>query len=396
MKIPDEVTNISGIEAGYTIDDWSAAVTKYFCPYVRRTSILHSQRHLLRSELINLARILPHPQYVDLLAWLSKTYHSAIRKDRSGAFAYLVDRFEDTGAVDARWMSLYATHKPLPKGTALEDRAFRIFDGLDAILEGCFKPHLRLAYGFAVRETSGLFPSQVQAMDFGNLVSEWPKPLVAPAEVMLRDPEYGISTSQWRNIAAHKNFAMKSSRTFEVEYGNSKNRKSRRITFAGLNRVLKWAMLVQCSVRLSNTLLYLEYMRDLHDIGLPDPPFRFDGWMIALSHNYSLVGFKCLEYYKSGSNLTLKLQDRMSRQLMESIIHASQILVNLSLAVKSDLSYRKTIHRLTVAIVDEVDTVLASASVDVEKAFAFADRRIAQKTYVRLVDFQFYSPPQAR
>lgn len=377
--------------AEYTIEEWNEAVKYHFGPYVRRKSILHHYRQQFRTELINLAKIQPYSQYTNLLSWLLKLYRSAIRKNPKSALAFLVDRLDDIVASDSRWMSLSTTRVPLPKETPLQDQVFRVFNELDTVLEGCFKLHLRIAYGFATGDASGTFPTNVQSIDFGNLVARWPVSITAQAALLLKDPEYGISISQWRNIAAHKNFRMKSSRTVGVEYGPASSRHTKTITFAGLKRTLHWSVLTLNTIRLCNTIIYLEYMRDLHSIGLPKPTIRLDALMMTLCHNINLVGFRCLSYSKPEPTFTINLTDEYERPLDEAIIHASQFLDQLCVAATNDLTYRKRVKRVSVQIFSRGGEKLATASAGVDTVLAFLDGKIKQKTYINQVDFALYS-----
>ena len=68
---------IDGINKGhvpkdYTVEDWNGAIRIFFGPYFRRKSLLTSQRELLRTELVNLAKIQPYREYTELLKWLLK------------------------------------------------------------------------------------------------------------------------------------------------------------------------------------------------------------------------------------------------------------------------------------------------------------------------------------
>src|SRR3546814_4739175 len=61
-------------------------------------------------------------------------------------------------------------------------------------------------------------------------------------------------------------------------------------------------------------------------IGLPRPTIALESQMVGLCHNLFVVGFKCLHYGGEGKSFVLELEDRLDREPLDSVIHASQIL----------------------------------------------------------------------
>ncbi|MDQ1591884.1 MAG: hypothetical protein QOG71_2511 [Pyrinomonadaceae bacterium] len=386
---------IDGINKGraprdFTVDDWNAAVRVFFGPYFRRKSLLKSKRELLRTELLNLAKILPFPEYTDLLLRLLKTYRSVLRNHTNDSYNFLSLIFQDTIIADEKWMSLVIMHEPLSKEAPLTDRVYQKFDLLDAILEGSYKLHLRLLYGFALKYTGNQFPSNVRTLDFGAMVSTFPSTLASSCKLLLEDPEHLIKVNQWRNIAAHKNFIMKTSRTFEIEYGNQP-RRIKRLTNASLERTLRWTILTLNTVRLCNLIIYVEHMHELKAAGLQVVPVRLESRLTGLCHNLGIVGFRCVSYYDRQSQFTLVLQNELDRPLKDAIIHASQVLAQLSTALNSALSHRVRINRAAVQLVDKNGNELATASVNIDDALAFTNKKIRMKKYISQIDFSFAS-----
>lgn len=370
----------------FTVEDWNEAVRLFFGPYFRRKSLLKSQREMLRTELINLAKILPHRENTELLKLLLSTYRSAIRVDRNGSYKFMSLLFPDTVTADEKWMSLFISHTQLPAEASLTDRVYQNFDLLDAVLEGSYKLHLRLLYGFSRKHAGSPFPSNVRRLDFGEMAANFPPTSSSRFQLLLEDPEHHIKVNQWRNIAAHKSFVMKSSRTFELEYGKT-NPRMKRTTLASLVRTVRWAVLSLNTLRLATVIIYIEHMKELKVAGLQDVPLRLESWITGLCHNLGTVGFRCESYGEHQRQFTLVLRDVLGRPIKDAIVHASQVLDQLSLGLDSALSHRVRVKRACVALVDGEGRVQATASVDIKVALASLNRKIKLKRYVSQIDF---------
>lgn len=384
-KLIDEINKWNSPN-DFTVEEWNESVKIFFGPYFRRKSLLIVEREILRTELINLIKIYPHSGYTDLLKSLLKMYRSVIRKYPNESYDYLSLLFNDIGAADEKWMSAAITYTPLPKQASLSDQIYQKFDLFDAILEGSYKLHFRLVYGFALKYTGNPFPYNVRSLDFGAMISNFPTSLASNFNTLLEDPEHNIKTSQWRNISAHKNFTIKSSRTFEIEYGKT-TRHFKTLTQRSLERTINWVILAITSMRLCNTIIYIEYMPELKALGLPDPTLKFESMITILCHNLGTVGFKCVSYGDSKGEFTLSLQDNLNRPVKNAIIHASQALDQLSLFISRSLAHRAKIKRTAIRLVDQGFNELASATVEIDTALAYVNKKIRMKKYVSQVNF---------
>ncbi len=283
------------------------------------------------------------------------------------------------------------TQEPLVPGSRLHDHAFQMFAILDNILEGCYKLHLRVIFGFAARDRTGEFPSDIVERDFGKLVSFIADAYSAQACLLIEDPENHIPVNQWRNIAAHKSFAITSENTIEVRFGRGKL-KSKHITAEALGRVIKWAERCLATARMANLILYLEYLQDLKIIGLPELSLRLESSLVTLCHNLGIVGFECRSYSEEGNAFILRLQDRLGRAPKDAIIHASQVLHKLATALEDDLTTRRRFERTGIRLIDESERPLASASIKIEDAIAFTVGKLSMKKLVERTTFQFSDP----
>lgn len=386
QKLLTGVDRFGGI-SGYSVDDWNSAVASMFGPYVRRRSVLRSQRELLRSELINLARIQVAPNGPALLSMLVRTYRRAIYADRDTSLSFLVDRFLDIGRSDQNWITLAVTNEPLSCAYGLSERAAQKFAILDTVLEGCYKPHAVIAAGFGEWKRGKSIPADIGTRDFGTVLSLLVLAYGRRAERLVGDPFCGIEFNQWRNIAAHKSFRVVTRSTIELVYG--RQRQVKRITYAALERVLRSAVETLSIARMASTLVYIEFMPDLCAIGLPRATISLESQMVGLCHNLFVVGFRCVHYGGEGKSFVLELEDRLDREPLESVIHASQILDQIGAALKFDPTRSSRYTTVAIRMLDRTGAYAGGASISLEDVLAVAKGALSQKERLARTTFDF-------
>ena len=390
---------INGINAGptfgYTVEGWNASVRRFFGPYVRRRSILTRYRESLRTELVNLAQIEPFLQFSQLLRRILRKYRAIIQADGLPAFRFMVDCLEGTWRADEHWMSLFLTCEPLMQSSRLHDRAIQMFTLLGGILERCYKPQLRVIHGFAARDRTGRFPSDIRERDFGKLLSFIPDAYSSQARILTEDPECRIPVNQWRNIAAHNAFTVTSGSTIQISFGRGTPR-SEQITFTTLARVVEWAKRSLATARMANVIIYLEYLPELKKIGLPDVQLRLESRLVTICHNLKIVGFENTTYGEDGDTFVLSLRDRFGRTPLDAIIHASQALDQISDALEGDPTTRHRFRCAMIRLVDAMGRAVARASIKIEDAAAWTQGRLSQSELVKRTTFDFADWVQAR
>jgi hypothetical protein len=260
---------------------------------------------------------------------------------------------------------------------------------LDGVLEGSYKPHLRVLSGFAEKDQTGHFPLDITQRDFGSLFSFLPNAYSARAQFLIQDSEHSITVNQWRNIAAHRSFAVRTRSTIDIEYG--RNRKLvKRITLASLVRAVDWAVRCVYIARMANLIIYLEYLPQLKESGLSDDVWiRLESGMVGLCHNLRLVGFEPNAYGGEGDVFVLSLTDRLNRETRNAIIHASQALDQISTILECDPTKVHRFKRVAVRLLDSTGAYLAQASVALADAIAFTLRTISMTQLIERTSFHF-------
>jgi hypothetical protein len=373
---------------GRTVEEWNSAVRQLFGPYVRRKSILGRDRESFQSELVNLAEIEAVPDYSDLLRRILRKYRSIIRADHDAALDFLVRCFESTSRADEHWMSLFMTQPLIAQSSRLYDRVFQKFAILESILEGCYKLQLRVVFGFAARDRTGQFPSDIGGRDFGTLLSFIAEAYSSRAHLLIDDPVYGIPVNQWRNIAAHKTFTIISGDAIEIRYGRSTPR-SQYIGLTTLDQIINWAKRCLATARIANMIIFLEYMTELRTIGLPTVPLRLESYLVTLCHNLAIVGMECTGYAEEHDAFVLSLRDGLGRAFRDAIIHASQVLDQISAVLEADPTTRGRFQSSVVRLLDERGACLASALIKVDDAIAFTDGKLSLKNRLERTKFDF-------
>ncbi len=367
------------------IEAWTDAAKEAFAPFVRRRSVLVRHRDLFRTELVNLYSVLDHPPSARALREAVRMCRRAIYTDPPRAHAHQINVFPDTSQADGRWLALFMSTKPLDSDADLADRAAQVMDLIDGIAEGCLKPRMFYLFGFAHRLSRGVYPNG--DYDFGRSVAEWPAGATPTLRRLMDDPIFGLSISQWRNIAAHRSYKRIGPDLFEATFGKGKNKKSINFDYGRMESVLSWIKQLLAVCRMANVIVDIEFMPELRRHGLSHAALRFDAFMITLSHNMRMVGFTYLGEIRGGNRLTVLYLDDLSRDPTDAIVHASQVLDQLALVSTWDLALRDEIEEVGIGLVTAQGEAIATAVVKVDAALKRLDRQLSLEEYIDQIEF---------
>lgn len=366
------------------IELWNRAAKEAFAPFVRRRRILAENRQEFRAELVNLLPILDDPALVKALLEGVRMCRKAIYLNSAASHAHQIAHFSDTCRADGNWLSLCAFTKSLGPNVDLADRVGQIMTRIDALAEGCLKPRIKYLFGFAYFLAHASHPARVS--NFGECIENWPIGIASSLRRLMVDPIFGVSISQWRNIAAHRNYVRTGPDLFEATYGR-KTRKTLAFSFAELEAVLAWSKRLLAVCRMASVIICLEFMPELQRLGLPDISIRFDAFMISLSHSLRMVGFTYVAEKQVDGQLAVFFEDDLKREPINAIVHASQVLDQLALASNSDIALRDIIKKVGIGLVTPEKKTYASALMDVDVALQWLSRKISQKQYVARINF---------
>jgi hypothetical protein len=366
------------------IEIWNHAVKDAFAPFVRRRRILVESRQEFRAELVNLLPILDYPAFTKALLEAVRMCRKAIYLNSAASHAHQIAHFPDTSRADGNWLSLSASTKPLGEDADLADRVTQTMAGIDALAEGCLKPRIRWLFGFAHFLAHGSYPAR--ARDFGEYIANWPAGIARNLRGLMEDPIFGVSISQWRNIAAHRSYLRAGPHFFQATYGK-KVKRTLTFDFAQLQAVLAWSKQLLAVCRMADVIVHIEFMPELQRLGLPEVSIRFDAFMISLSHSLRMVGFSYVGEKQADGELVVFYEDDLKREPKHAIVHASQVLDQLALASNSDIALRDSIRKVGIGLVTPEKKTYASASVPVDVALRWLSRELSQKQYIAQIAF---------
>ncbi|MCB8976420.1 MAG: hypothetical protein H6657_03225 [Ardenticatenaceae bacterium] len=372
-----------------SIEEWNSATRDAFTPFFENSTSIDKNIQLLRVELRNLARILNFPEYIELLHWTINLYRAQLKIDKDNTCAYLASKIHLVEKSDSTWFSLFQISQELPSDTTAYDRVFQIFSTIDSVLEGCYKPRFELLYAFSTKAANGQFPKSTKRLDFGNMKAEFPNSYATRAQLFLSDPLFNIGVNQWRNIGAHKTFQVFSEGKIEVNYGMRVPPKSLSISLEQLRAILAWIFRTHTVARMASEIIYLENMSEIKPYMASMPNVRFEQSLTHLCHNLKLVGFRCSNLDKSQGKISLTLHCTSDKDQTEAVIHASQILDQLALAVEFDQLTIGKYDICEVKVFSVSDKYLGSANVKYSDAIEWTKGQFSLEEYVKLVSIHF-------
>lgn len=376
-RLPTSVTRL----------DWKDAAQTMFAPYFRRPAQLSRNIDSFILELHNLVRFLRNPEHMALMEWCLSLHRRVLRSDRTGAYQEMHRLFSNMQVSDERWLNLFQMTTPLGPGAAPRDSAFQLFQTIDGVAEGCFKPQLQIIYSFAYRDVIGAWPHEVSSQDFGAIVGNFPQTHQISPSILLRDPDMNIPINQWRNIAAHKSFSLVGPRTIQVTYGKGGTKNTRQFGLHRLRKVSAWLIKTHSAVRLANTITYIEHMREIVALGKPNTGRPLSATLLGIANGLSTVGFESVEWGVEKGEGILTVTDRQARKPQEALIHASQQLVELSVGVLADIATRSCISKVSIQLLMPDGSIFGKARVTVSDADNFSLRKINLHRYMDLIEW---------
>lgn len=337
-------------------------------------------------ELVNLALVQNVTGHTELLQWTTTVLRSALLHVGDPALRYIVQTIPHRTRADEAWMTIFNQNTKPPPDASVHDNAAYQFGLIDAILEGCYRPRFQYFSAFmsAISANASMPPPDAR-VDFGKLVADVPAAFEGRGALYFRDPTFGIRVSQWRNISAHRSFSVIAHDKVRAVYGKSATPRSVDLTLGAIGQVTSWCEAIVRTLRLAETLFFLDHAALAFYVEPPPSnlPLRLESALGILFHNFSVVGFSILTSGSSGDTFLVKMRDRNLRSTSDAIIHASQMLPALAIALADDPSTRSRHEFVRISLVDDCDELRAFAALPSAVGVAFTNR---QQTQEELID----------
>ncbi|HUX59885.1 MAG TPA: hypothetical protein VMV32_01125 [Ignavibacteriaceae bacterium] len=370
----------------FSVDDWNDLISIKFRPYFRSNKIFNSNKEVLRTEIINYIKFSEKPDLLTLFDWTFLIFKECFERDENLAIKQLSDSFYEISDTDLRWMT-NAIIQPNPTDFSERDKISYYFKVIDEILEGVFKPRFRLFDKFINYYTKGTYYDNSK-IDFGQIIQNFPDLESVPATLYLKDPYFSITTNQWRNISAHKTFAINKD-SISIEYGK-KNIKTLSISFEQLKLILDWTQDIYQVIRFAEVFINLNFTKEVVVAlgGTGKMKLRFESVLMHLINNIQIVGFQFVSTIEKDTTFILQLKKKINFDLKDSIIHASQFLEHLSRAVNNDEYTRDKFTHVQVEVIDYENEKSASATVKISFAMSKVQKELKLDEYIQNIEFK--------
>ncbi|WP_373003132.1 hypothetical protein [Sulfurimonas sp.] len=366
----------------HSVDDWSTLTRDVFLKYFSNEELYKSNKELLQTELLNFSSLCSNKDYVTMFNNIHGVFDSAISRNREESFKVLSSNFNNVSNTDDKYLTYFISINT--DGFTKKDFATYYFRSIDEIIESCFKARYKLFYKFYKYQTNNIFEN-IDKKSFGDLVND---NKIVNFELLVKDPIFGIYINQWRNIASHKDFKI-SSDTIEVKYG-SKRDKIQTVTHDELKEVTIWIKNTYGSLRLAEVLINLNYMKDILDVKddiTRDIKQRSEARLLHIVHNLEIVGFKFDSFIEDNMTFELNLFIKNNNDVKESILHASQVFVNIALALEFDEFRKDEFINIRINILNKGKKIVASAIIDIKSCLDFSLKKLSLEELINQINF---------
>ncbi len=377
----EEFLNINSYSDNYSVKDWNELIRIVFKKYILDESVFENNKEKLRTELINYCYFSGLKEYLELFENSIDYYNKLKDNSKSEFYRIFSYHFFDVSGTDMKWTNYALTQTDISKYSKL-DQITIIFKAIEDILEGCFKDRFKLLY-HVVNETDNI--GYQDNLDFGQYISLFINK-DNMFDLYVKDPIFGINISQWRNMAAHKTYEVQKE-NIKIQYGKKKVRKIE-ISHSQFERIFKWVKLSYCSLRLSQVITFLGNPIIYKSINenKAKPNLRFESWVLQLVHNLQIVGFSLIKTVHNDRVFNIQLRKRKDADINESVIHASQCLDQLSIAIYIDDFTRDKYETAKVTILSDDLEFLASAQTDIRDMYDLMNNKEQLKYKNKKID----------
>lgn len=369
----------------FSVEDWNILIKLKLKKYFEDDSIFDQNKEILRTEIINYIRFCNDEKYLKLFEWTFQIEKACILFDSQTTLTVIADSFYDISKTDLKCLT-NALIRPDSSDFSERDKISYYFKAIDETLEGAFKTRFRLLNKLMhFMENKAIINNS--DYDFGKLIRENPSQFKQNISLFLEDPLFSISTNQWRNIAAHKSFTINVN-SIDIAYGKG-NIYTKTITYSDFYEIVNWTQNIYRVIRLAQVLTDLNYIKEIVEIlgGTENIDIRFEASLLHLIHNMQIVGFEFISSGKQEDIFCLNVRGKANHDIKSSLIHASQCLVKLSLAIYNDKFVKSSYEKSRISIVNDEGDILASATILIETALKFARGELARSQYLREMEF---------
>ncbi len=321
---------------GIPIEDIREAIRMTVSPYVRDQDQLKDERiYLLAGEAINIRRVSSEPGGESFLSAITEVYTTAMTVDPN-ACAALVAAFDPhVEAGKQKYVSI-ALLEANKAGMDTETLAHEVMRSIGATIEGPMRAFLDELLCLLHISDPSFTVNHSRSMTLGQVVEALQKTTLY--QTFLSPMSYGVTLSQWRNIAQHLSFSV-TNRVVTATYGTT-NKKTVMLSHDDL-LPLTWQIIIRLGALKAARGLYC--WENIDKVGplLPTMGESSDAILIDLSAMFLTQGFRISNLESASDHLKIVLEDLRANIEDPNIraIHSSQFLLAMARRVREkDLS----------------------------------------------------------
>lgn len=324
-----EFENFSELhKKGIPISEIRAAIQETLSPYIRSKDILESEGlYYLAGEAINVRQIIHDASGSQFLNQILDVYWAAYRRSPEACTDLIaqLDSHVEKGKVKYISISLLERDK---NSMDIETLAHEVFQLLGTTIEGPVRPFLdELLCMFHIKDKK-YTPTKVQSMTLGDVVNSLCNESFDKTFLYLGS--YGVSLSQWRNIAQHLSFSVAGDEII-ASYGRMNRQQNVTLKQNDLIPLLKQALLRLSALKAARVLFTWDNIKEIGPklAGQAEHP---DSLLVDLTATFLTQGFQISSVDSNHENIRLSLTDLRAEFEAPNTraIHASQFLAFLA------------------------------------------------------------------
>lgn len=250
-------------------------------------------------------------------------YRNAAQVDDEASMRALEDAEPAILKGMSEFMSLYLLERDLDD-LDLEECRLEASRSIGGLVEGCLKPQLQaLLHQVRVRRGKRASFADIAALKLGNIVQELSNLLENPE--LVAPPPWGVSLSQWRNIAQHHDSVVEGD-CVVCRYNIGQHEASIRLSREDLVAVIVRLQQVLAAIRAARSIVVLENLDRL--TGRVEPQgLRPDVAVFHIATAIATQGFEVVDFETGDSQVVLSVSDATQTPSIRRMIHASQFVV---------------------------------------------------------------------
>jgi hypothetical protein len=247
--------------------------------------------------------------FSETLLYLSKSFRALMLKDKAKAVLIINNIYPRIHESLACWHDAFflQNHDESDNPRHIARACFRM---LGDTIESVHAPHIEFIYKMLVNLESVQIHGRPESVSFGKEISNLIE--IEIFEKIYKQHLFGVSFSQWRNIANHSSYRYDSkSKVIICNYG-SNNSQTIKITIDELIQLMNKLNQLQALHKIAVDFFIVEFMHEVDFKSMTNVELSLETIIGQIGNNLGLNGYKILSTQHILGNLMFKLEDSNS------------------------------------------------------------------------------------